>query len=548
MKFFLRSAAVPVLVFAIAGCGKEPLNVENLQQPDVIRVFALGATIEQTLGTGYQQCRNTGMQNSGIYTGMSTMSVEGHSQLNNFNMGPRGGIPRVPILNDRSSPSVFGEFSGWQRQGRTLSNAVNALDRLISTEVGGTLGSVAQNLRARAWGFFVVGCNLGYAAMVYDSVALTVPGLASDNVPELSSAAVAMTTALAFMDTALAIIARPEYNMPLLDSWMSGTALSKDITTRFIRSYKARFRAAQARTPGQRAAVDWTKVLADAEAGIAADVVVNVGATTGWNKGWPGGTMHTDATWHQISMMYWGFGDVSGRYETWLSTPLNQRLNIYLNDPAVSPDLRLPQGTTRAEQRTASVRPTLYTGRPYIENRTVQDSPAETWGSSQYSHFRYRYVQQSTPAVSWPEFLKAEVDLLAAEALYRLGRYAEAAAKVDISRIGRGGLPGLVAAGVTNATARLSGANCVPRVPAGPSFTTTVCGDLLEALKWEKRLEMAFNNFHGWFFDSRGWGDLIFNTPLEYPVPNQEMDSRAKPFYNLGGGGPSSAARGTYGF
>jgi hypothetical protein len=330
---------------------------------------------------------------------------------------------------------------------------------------------------------------------------------------------------------------------------MSGTSLSQAVFVRFVRSYKARFRASVARTPAQRLAVDWNAVLADAENGLTADVTVQVGATTGWNKGWSGGTMHQDATWHQISAMYWGFGDISGTYDTWLSTPITQRLNIYINNPIISPDLRLPQGTTRAAQQAASNPPiTIYTGRPYLTNRTTQDSPAAEWGSTQYNHTRYRYVQASTPAVTWPEFLKAEVDLLAAEALYRLGRYADAAAKIDISRTGRGGLPSLVTEGITSQTARLSGANCVPRVPAPPSFTSTQCGDLLEALKWEKRVELAFNYFHGWFWDSRGWGDLVENTPLEFPVPSQELDARQLPFYNLGGGGPSSAAKGTYGF
>jgi hypothetical protein len=161
---------------------------------------------------------------------------------------------------------------------------------------------------------------------------------------------------------------------------------------------------------------------------------------------------------------------------------------------------------------------------------------------------RYRYVQQSTPAIGYPEFFKSEVDLLAAEALYRLGRFAEAAAKVDLSRVSKGGLPSLVTSGVTTGTARLTGASCVPRVPMGPSFTSTQCGDLLEALKWEKRVELAFSVYHGWFFDSRGWNDLVFNTPLEWPVPSQELDSRRQAFYNLGGGGPSSAIKGTYGF
>jgi hypothetical protein len=70
----------------------------------------------------------------------------------------------------------------------------------------------------------------------------------------------------------------------------------------------------------------------------------------------------------------------------------------------------------------------------------------------------------------------------------------------------------------------------------------------MEAMKWEKRMETAYIYMGAWFFDSRGWGDLPKDTPLMYPVPVTELDSRLKPYYNLGGGGPASAALGTYRF
>jgi hypothetical protein len=55
--------------------------------------------------------------------------------------------------------------------------------------------------------------------------------------------------------------------------------------------------------------------------------------------------------------------------------------------------------------------------------------------------------------------------------------------------------------------------------------------------------------YGAWYFDSRGWGDLAEGTALEWPVPYQELDTRVKPYYNLGGiGGKSAAAKGTYGY
>jgi len=47
-----------------------------------------------------------------------------------------------------------------------------------------------------------------------------------------------------------------------------------------------------------------------------------------------------------------------------------------------------------------------------------------------------------------------------------------------------------------------------------------------------------------WYFDSRGWGDLAQGTPLEWPVPYQEMDTRSEKLYNSS----TAAAVGTYGY
>ena len=545
MRIPFRCVLTPLGVLAMVGCN-DSLVVENLDNPDVERVFALPATIEQTIGSGYQTCRNTGQSNGGTYTQLNTMALEGYSQLNNNNMGPRAAIPRTPILNNRTTSEAFGEFSGWSRQARTEANAVAALDRL--TESGGTLGSVGADRRARAFGFFVVGCNLGHLALLFDSAGIVFPGMPSGETPELSGAHDVMTAALALMDTAIAIANSPEAaaGFPTPTAWMSGPALTKDQFVRFVRSFKARFRAAVARTPAQREAVNWNAVLADAENGLTSDLVVAVAGTSGWSAGWPGGTMHTDAAWHQLSMMQWGFADTSGAYNDWLKVPLLERGYFLVK----TPDKRWPSGETRAAQQAASTIPTSYTSKPYVQNRSDQDTPGAAWGTSFYNHFRYRYVRlNSNAGALYPEFLKAELDLLAAEALIRLNRIPEAAAKIDLTRVPNGleRLSGVI----TTATQVVPGGqHCVPRVPdPATQFASAVCGTIMEAMKYEKRIELAFNVFSAeWFFDSRGWGDLVTNTPLEYPVPQAELDARQKPFYNLGGGGPSSALRGTYGF
>ena len=125
---------------------------------------------------------------------------------------------------------------------------------------------------------------------------------------------------------------------------------------------------------------------------------------------------------------------------------------------------------------------------------------------------------------------------LLAEAAYRNSDFGTVASIVNETRTLHG-LQATDAAGTNT--------ECVPRLPDG------TCGDLWEMLKWEKRLETQFRGLIrvGWYFDGRGWGDLMEGTILQFPVPYTEMQSLQQPWYNYGGvGGEWGAPVGTYGY
>ena len=90
----------------------------------------------------------------------------------------------------------------------------------------------------------------------------------------------------------------------------------------------------------------------------------------------------------------------------------------------------------------------------------------------------------------------------------------------------------------------------VPRVPTGPDFAHASCGNIFEAMKWEKRMETHSTHMGAWYIDSRGWGDLPQYTALDFPVPFQEMDVRKRAAYSTGGQGgiDAQANLGTYGY
>lgn len=534
---------------ALTACS-DPLEVNNVNNPDVERAYSSPALIEQLLATGMQQVFNgTHAGTDAIIPQMMNMSLENYASVANFGMALRSAIPRSGITNERNNTVAAGNFRDFRvhsQQARAAANSIAALDRLLTG--GGTLGSAGQNntglnQRSRAFGFFTLGSALANLALVYDSAAIVTNLTPSDEVPPLSSSKQVMEVALRMLDTAQAIAASSNAaaGFPLPSSWLAGATLSQTDFVRLMRSQKARFRASNARTPAERAAVNWDLVIADAENGIQSDVLLQL--QTGWTVGFAGSQMHVEGGWHQMSMMMYGMADTSGAYEAWLKTPFTQRTPFLIR----TPDKRYPSGDDRATQRANSPVKPSYDKFPYIRNRSSQDVPGEAFGTSFYDFYRYKYIRDDNGVGPFPFMTRAENDMLAAEGYLRKNNFAAAAALIDRYRV-RAGLPSV--AGITSLSQPVPGGNaCVPRVPVAPAGTTTACGNILEALKWEKRMETAFSQFGAWFLDSRGWGDLPEYTAVEWPVPYQEMDARQKPFYNIGGAGNAgAAAKGTYGF
>jgi hypothetical protein len=78
---------------------------------------------------------------------------------------------------------------------------------------------------------------------------------------------------------------------------------------------------------------------------------------------------------------------------------------------------------------------------------------------------------------------------------------------------------------------------------------------MMEAMKYEKRIENAFVQFANWYMDGRGWGDLAQGTALFWAVPYQDLQSRGYSIDKIYGAGTgagnapgSVAGKSTYGW
>jgi hypothetical protein len=324
------------------------------------------------------------------------------------------------------------------------------------------LSATAVN-RMRAFAYLIAGQSLGMVSLAYDSASIADEAINTTDIPGLSGAAEVNAKAIEYLDSAVVIAGRGMDALP--NTWISGVALNQADFVRLARSYRARYRAGVARTPAERAALNWAAIIADATNGISADHNISINGQTGWGAGFDAGQIYVTGGWHSVPMKYVGMADSSGAYQAWVATPAASRRAFLVQ----TLDGRWPAGGTRAAQQALSTNNII--APRYLRNRPTGDDVVIAGdGESFYDHRRYGLTQSNTSVAGpYTDMSKTEMDMLAAEGYIRTGQAALAEPLIDISRL-RNGLPSVVGVG---AGVVPGGAACVPKLPNG------TCGTLL---------------------------------------------------------------------
>jgi hypothetical protein len=371
--------------------------------------------------------------------------------------------------------------------------------------------------------------------------------------------------------------------------WLHGVQYSNVDMAKIAYGYLARAEVFKAATPAQRqdvskgGVVDWNKVIAYVDSSLrstwtigtasAAFPVNNAGGMNGPNftiKATNNRTQTRSATlyalmattsnnsfrMHHKSL---GPGDTTGGYVAWLKTPVIER-----NDTVyASPDRRLPRGPCLASTASCPRRHVVTSGAngfnselnpedgkyfQYLHSTlslNFQGSPSNPWRRSSMQFIRFgstiearRRGTTTTIGVNYIDFQTVmtpeEQDLLKAEAYMRLDQPALAVPLINLTRtnILKANLPAVTVAGPTQPYPQ-----CVPH-----SFANAEkCGDLWDALLWEKRLEqMGTDSFLNWT-DWRSFGYLEPGTPVYFPPSYRETAQLGYPYYTYGGVLPGSA-------
>jgi hypothetical protein len=573
IRNLLRYGAL-VAVVTLGAC-EEQLAVDNPNDPNTGKVLGTPADAEALLGGYYKRWHSALYSTSnppGNFEGMANMlALANFSSLANNCQNSR-----TPFTNASNGNQPGNVCSGDQRNvyqdmnevQRVASSFLKQMDAAQSS--GGLfLATVAKDNRGRAFAEFLRGVSLGYIALFYDSTAVITAGSGAQDEGALVAYTVAAESAYVALQRAIDAAAATGGMENIDATWLpTPETMNAANFTRVIRSYRARFRANMGRIPTERAAADWTAIIADAQNGITADHQNTMSTTGGMGAGWRRRYL-TAGLWHQMPPFIIGMGDVSGSYATWIGQPLGDRGGGNASFTMVTPDLRFPQGGTRSAQQSDFALSSCNTAgsvcKRYFVNRPAG---GDQFAGSSYGQSNYDVARWNSWAISGdagtalngnlPFILKAEMDMIEAEGQLRANNFAAAATLIDKTRVNNGGLPALSGVVLDGTTLVPGGSsNCVPKVPTTtPSGGGTVaCGTMWEAMKWEKRIETYSSHFAAWFLDHRGWGDLPKDTPLYWAVPFQDLQSRGYATSAIYGTGPgagnapgSMAGASTYGW
>jgi hypothetical protein len=511
----IRWSALAALLLASGAC--VDLAVENLNAPDRDRALARAGDVEALISGTFRTWWNL-QQGNAPGPAMSSMADEITGSQANYGFQDQGMEPAREIINQNAYQWGYWVYDPWLLTNRALASIRDGLQSI--DQLGLQLGTAGQdNPRIEAFAKFMQGLFLGNIALQYDQGFILDQTVADPLTMELKPYGEVMTTALAKLDTARQIASQNAFTIP--GGWMGSASYSSAAFIRLTHSYQARLMAEVARTPTDRAAVDWPTVLTHVQNGVTADFGVALDGAAGiWRivlKGFMGPNSDVD-------LAYLGPADQSGAYSTYEAT-----------DPASKTPFVIDTDDRRIRGADSLKAPGLYV---HYRNSIIQPADRGLWYGSNYAPWWY-YTQATTNFGFAPDLSVAEMGFLAAEAYIRGGQPALALPYINQRRVANGQLPAAAVDGV-------SGTRCVPRSAGLLKKASTraegACGDLMQTLIYEKDMETAYLYAGRAWYDHRGLGTLRTGRALQAPLPAVDLELLGLQVYTFGGVGGTSSA------
>jgi hypothetical protein len=548
MKTMMRFVLTGALAIGVAAC--QDMDITNPNNPNRESVLRSPADVQALVSGTFRTWFNDSEGDDAAIP-MSTMADEFSTAFFDFGGLELSQEPRA-TFNPRSPNSNHsGVFQNYYRIIAGINTAFRAIEQGNLTIRD---GGADVTMRVRAFGKFMQGISHGQAALTFDRGYVSHEGLDFETLTfdqvrdQIRPYDEVRDTAIAQLNQALQLAQANTFTLPsTVAEWVPGVAMTNQQLARLIHTFIARFMAYTPRTVQERAAVNWQQVITHIDQGITTDFAPvgtpSILSSTYKNRASRMRTT-TPSDFMRVDYKLIGAADMGEGYRNWIATPVADRQPFRMTvgdrridgiatwNRATSSWTGTPPTTcANTPSPSATTRPVagcgLYMG---FHDEVAFFNPGR--GTYLRSFYYYHRWGRGTSFESGPIpiITTAEMDLLKAEALIRLGRAAEAVPLINKTREANGQLPPVTVDGVPG-----TAPNCVPRKLNGE------CGSLWDALRYEKRIETIGLSAGLPYYDARGWGTLVEGTMIHYPMPVVDLELLGMQIYTHGGGGAGSA-------
>lgn len=478
------------LVLVYTGCKKFD-EVENLNNPDKATVLASGDDLFGIAGSIVNNWFQTSHSYYCMPLAMWVASDHGTCSWGNAAMNDISHEPRMAWNNDPAYAYANTSREHYIGLYSTLSKSNDVIGQIVNEGV--TIEGEGNTEMALAMCRFGQGISLGYIGLIFDQ------GFIVDETVNLETDPLVpvpymdlVNKAIEYLDLCIELCENNTFTIP--SDWIPGTVTYTNVELgKLANSFAARLLVYSARNKSmnESKSTDWAKVLAYAEKGISSEVD---GPAFSFEP------MADDIFWYSEYIMYACYGGW-GQVDMYIIHMMDDNMPARFPSSGSIDDLPDQGVATSDDARLASDFQYLASC-PFKPER----------GYYQFS--TYRYSRHDDYLTTWTEPMQemreAENDLLIAEALLRTG---DPQGAIDI----------------INAGTRVTRGNLDP-VPNGASFD-----DILDAIVYERAIELYLTGCGLPFFDMRRMDKLQCGTPLHFPIPGQQLNVMLMPQYTFGG-------------
>jgi len=464
------------LGIGFSSCTKD-LDVVDKNQPDKDLVFTDPGNVYSIARSSFYNWYMATNSSLSPRMSMWVMADQGTCSWANSGMYHLSSEPRKPFNNTTSYTyaSIFERYyADMYANLNQAKNVIQTLNNGMTIEVDNS----DKTEMVRAFSYFVHGITMGYISMVYDKVYIVDENTNTDTTGlPLSTYQQGTEAALQSLDKCIEICQNNNFTIP--DDWINGSKYSSQELSQLASSFAARFLVYMSRNKAENDQIDWSRVLNYANNGIERPLAPTMDNTT-WKS------------WFRYYTVRPGWARIDCRI-------------INLMDP------RYPWRFPDNGANPPSAQSDDHRLQTDFKFNSVNNMKPERgyYNFSNYEYTRYPYaISTNTGEVT--DFSLAELDLIKAEANAELGNLSEAITIVNNgSRTQRGKL--------------------------SPLSTNTNIVKLLQAIFYERDIELIQTGFGIAFFDMRRRDMLQKGTLLHFPIPAKELMVMHLPLYTYGG-------------